>query len=67
MLRTDITATRLSFLHRNGTPLVPQTFIHSISLLSTHYVQGIVLGAAVFEMTKLFVFVGSELDLDGFS
>lgn len=34
------------------------------SLLSTHYMQGIVLGAAIFEMTKLFVQVGSELVLD---
>lgn len=36
------------------------------SLLSTHYVQGIVLGAASFEITKLFVYVGSELVLDSF-
>lgn len=36
------------------------------SLQSTHYVQGIVLGAAIFEMTKLFVYVRSELVLDSF-
>lgn len=36
----------------------------STNLLNTHHVQGIVLGAAVFEMTKLFVYVASELFLD---
>lgn len=60
----DKMATQLTFLPRNCTPLVPQTFIHLISLLNTHYMQDIVLGAAIFEMTKLFVQVGSELLFD---
>lgn len=39
-------------------------YLFNKSLLSTHYMQGIVLGATIFKMTKLSVPVGSELDLD---
>lgn len=61
----DVMATPLPFLPRNGTPLVPH-YSFSRSLLSTYYVHGIVLSAVIFEMTKLFVYVGSDPALEVF-